>query len=374
MANSPDNITVRRRPKTSNTMEASPSQATVTKESYNEINNTVLDLKSLVTKLNDRLIAAEDQITILQLQNESLKKELAQFSDSIAHLNSKKNTEDGAIPHRAMKSNNVLDYKDQQPRVVNVSEQLSLNISNRQCDGEQVQVLSRTTSLDKQGDNVFNNADCNVSNNLNNKKKVVIIGDQQGWKIQETLQKLLGPSYQVSCFWKPGATTSEILKTDKLQINTLTQNDTVVVMCGINDTNPFAYQSSVTAWLNSNTHTNIIMCEIPYNNTLYECKLNYELRHICNQFKTVSFLDLNHSRRILKGFGFALNLCKLLLREILRISYSVSYNVYVSQCIKSVSMQCRKKIIKTVDSYTQTDVIISDSNINDYENNLFRAP
>lgn len=373
MANSPNNVTVRRRPKTTNTMEASSLQAGVTNASYNEINNTILELKGLLTKLNDRLIAAEDQISTLQLQNESLKKELAQCKNSIEHLNSKNITEDGAIPQCAMKTSKVLDHKEQQPHILNVPEQLSFNISNSQCDGEQVQNLSQTTSLRKQDDNVLNYADCTVSNNLNKKKKVVIIGDQQGWKIQETLQKLLGPSYQVSCFWKPGATTSEILKTDKLQINTLTQNDTVVVMCGINDTNPFAYQSSVAAWLNSNTHTNIIMCEIPYNNTLYECKLNYELRHICNQYKTVSFLDVNHSRRILKGFGFALNLCKFLLREILRISYRVSYNVYVSQCIKSVSMQYRKKHIKTVDSHTQTDMILSD-NINDYENNLFRTP
>ncbi|KAJ0179596.1 hypothetical protein K1T71_005308 [Dendrolimus kikuchii] len=70
------------------------------------------------------------------------------------------------------------------------------------------------------------------------KKKIVIIADQQGKHTQHILQHLAGAGFQVTCFFKPGARVKNVVKTELDVIQKLGKKDYVVLLGGINDDNP----------------------------------------------------------------------------------------------------------------------------------------
>lgn len=133
--------------------------------------------------------------------------------------------------------------------------------------------------------------------NLEPRKRIVILADQVGRGTQGYLQNLAGHMYEVTAFIKQGAKLSEVLRSESPLLKTLNKNDVIIVIGGTNETDPYEFQLAINRFFYNNTHTNILIGEIPYNRGLNEAKLNYDLRFMCGKFENVSFVDMDYSRR-----------------------------------------------------------------------------
>lgn len=178
------------------------------------------------------------------------------------------------------------------------------------------------------------------------KHRVIILADQRGKGVQDQLQKLLGPKYDVFCFFKSGATISDVLSSCKSDLNKFTMNDYVILLGFMNDTNPFQIRHIFTSWLNSLKNTNVITCETPYNQHLNERKLNNEIKFVCHNFKNCVFLDLDYSRFIPSRKYHTTYVCRNIIREILRLCYHTTFKQYELHSKKNTA--CR-------DMYSQTE-------------------
>jgi hypothetical protein len=67
------------------------------------------------------------------------------------------------------------------------------------------------------------------------KHKVLIIGDSHTRKCSSVLQNNLNMDYKVSSFVKPGALMKELIKTANEEVNSLTNDDDVIVWGGVRD-------------------------------------------------------------------------------------------------------------------------------------------
>lgn len=208
----------------------------------------------------------------------------------------------------------------------------------------------------------------NISQNKmvnNQKKRVIIIADQQGREIRGTLQELLGSQYTVKCYWYPNARLKDILDSNENEIKNLTEKDYVILIGGSNDTDPFSLQSSLLVWLHSVVNTNVIVCETPHNLHLKEKKLNYEVKLICSKFKHVTYVNLEYSTFIPARKYFAQYISRHMLRELLRLNYQSNLEAYnknnVPYIRSTVSPLCNKS--------TQTEVQQAENvETNDAEN------
>lgn len=188
-----------------------------------------------------------------------------------------------------------------------------------------------------------------TSNTVSEKHKVFIIGDQQGRYVQNLLQPLLGSEYKVTSIRKPGATTNEVLKLSSVYQN-MTKNDYIVILTGVNDRNPFEFETSVHLFIRSLANTNILVCKVPYNKCLNVSKLNYVLKFICKNYEYATFIDVDYSRFVPYS-QFVLNQCQNLLQDILRINYRTNFIKY-QNCLQNN----KNKIL--IDKSTQTDEIL----------------
>lgn len=96
----------------------------------------------------------------------------------------------------------------------------------------------------------------------------------------------------------------------------LTARDYILILGGINDSNPFRFKMCVSSWLNNIPFANILISEIPYNKHLNENKLNNELRHICTMFKNVTYIDMGYKNLIPPETVLSRNLCQFVSTEI----------------------------------------------------------
>ena len=194
-------------------------------------------------------------------------------------------------------------------------------------------------------------------NNTVQRQKVIVLGDDQGWNIRHTLQALLGNHFQVLCFWKPGAKTTDVLL-NSYDFDSLNKNDYVVILTGINDTDPLDFQIDISVLLRSIKYANIIVSEVPFNKNLNEKCLNSSLRHLCNKFNGV-FVNMGYSQIVQRRHNFTVNICRHLLKEILRIDYKTKFMTYIEQ-------NCILTKLKT-DQSTQTCNIPGDDVIINYD-------
>lgn len=193
------------------------------------------------------------------------------------------------------------------------------------------------------------------------RRRIIILADQQGRGIRNHLQTLLGSDFCVTSFYKPGASLDKLIECCKSDVQTLTKDDYVVLLGGMNDVNPYIFKTNLLLWLHLTTNTNIITCEIPFNYCLNEKKLNSEVKFICSQHENVSFIDMQYSRfKPIRRF-FAVNTSRALLRQILHIRYKTKFHEY------------NREIFEKADKSTQTEIkIVNDENTSQTQtNNIF---
>lgn len=196
------------------------------------------------------------------------------------------------------------------------------------------------------------------------KLQVIIIADEQALGLGKKLQYLLGSKYLVKSFIKPNACLKNIIESMKSDILSLTKNDCVILLGGINDRNPYEFSFTFNLWLSSVKNTNVIVSEIPYNVYLNVKKLNYELGFLCDKYSNAEYIDLDYSRVLPHRGFFRTNLARSLLKEILRIYYKNSMDNYQASL---PNYNCKTKSYNTVATQTKfTSEQCLDDKVNDF--------
>lgn len=187
------------------------------------------------------------------------------------------------------------------------------------------------------------------------KRRIVIIADQQGRYLRSILQELIGEEYLVTCYSKPGASIGDVVKSGRQEIATLTEKDYVILLGGTNDSHPYKFQFDLHCWINTTKKTNVIICNIPYNRNLNRWKLNYELKFICSQHSHLSLIDLNYSNYRHTPRVLNTQLCRMILKETLRIDYKIKSSNYSNKQSNYTEQS------NLVNQYTQTETLKNDN-------------
>ncbi|XP_059052346.1 uncharacterized protein LOC131846946 [Achroia grisella] len=198
-----------------------------------------------------------------------------------------------------------------------------------------------------------------LENKSHQEKKVIIMADEQGRGLQKKMQELLGSQYKVYSFFKPGARLSKIIDHCDLLQNSLTENDYIIVLGGINDRNPYECISHLYCFLNNlKCKANILVGEVPQNSVLNELKLNNKLKVTCNQFKNVTFVDMDFYRRVPFKKFYTTHISQRLLRDILKIDYKLKFAMYTKKIKNNLGLQINiNKLNKSYTSKaTQTEI------------------
>lgn len=294
------------------------------------INNTD-EMKDLIRKLQADLASAEQEIENLLSKNFTLKKKNSEQENQIRHMkeictSTIKNHSSAQKKRKSLRTtklNHSLDV-EQQPieKIVHVE---TVNNNSGIATLNMGNIIERPTELKK--------------------NRVIILADEQGIGTQHILQELLGSKYNVFSFCKPGAKMINVLSSCKSEINTLTNEDYLIVIGFKNDTSPFDIKYLFTSWLNSIKNTNVLVCETSYNKHLNEKKLNQELKFICSNFENSNFVDMNFARYVPKRKYYTTYLCRNVLREILRMSNHRRYKQYM--LAKSMTVTVNDACIQT---------------------------
>lgn len=213
----------------------------------------------------------------------------------------------------------------------------------------------------------------NPSCNTNETHKIFILADDQGRNLQQTLQQLIGIKYSVSCVWKPGAKLCDVINTYENEIKSLTNKDYIIVLGGINDSNPTALLQILSNWLQVNKKVNIIISEVPRNEYLNERKLNYEVKFLCSLNKNTCYVDMNYSRYTPHKRYTSLYIGRMLLKEILHIEYKNRYNDYINENLRTKKPLMTDKSTQTestqCDAETTTSITQENIDVNNTDSN-----
>lgn len=299
--------------------------------------DNIKEMKMKLDNLMDKLETTNKMYNDLLLENGSLHKRITEYEQKIDKLTRICKLAPKQKPSKKeRKSINTVDYNIHETNL----KELSFKQSEPEPElNEEIEMINETQ------ENELEIVNYNKKMPIAGKKKIIILADQMGRKIRQTLQTLVGSQFDVHCFCKPGAKLSEILKSYASDIRNLNDDDFVIIMGGMNDDNPFSIISSMTIWLNKFTKPNVILCEVPFNKHLNETKLNYEFKLLCSKHYNATFLNMDFSRYIPNRKQFSLIVSRCLLRDILHIGYRTNYNNFIN----------RQRHIKFVTASTQTE-------------------
>lgn len=194
------------------------------------------------------------------------------------------------------------------------------------------------------------------------KRRVLIISDEQGRGICQLLQGLLGEEFRVQSVIKPYATMDQVLESCSLLCKGYGKNDYIVILGGSNDKDPIRLKSLLYYNLSLLVNMNVILCNVSTNANLNEDKINSTFRHLCSRFTHTTFLDVSdsecsHRMRLNKLYA-----CRVLLREICRIHHTQKYWDYISSRQSQttyVNPKTQTNSVTLVDMQTQTDLVTS---------------
>lgn len=215
--------------------------------------------------------------------------------------------------------------------------QLNMTIENIQSNSQKclelnIRIKDTHTLINNPSEQTGPTSDTTVSVPcINKRRRIIIIADQLGRGVRQCLQKLVGEEFLVTAIWKPCAKLCDLFSSGKEELQRLTKNDYVILMGGVNETNPFELKYFSETWVQSLKNTNVLICETPFNQYLNEKKLNYDYRYICNRHRNCVFVDMDFGRFLPYKSQFPIFVSRYLLKEILRIEYQNKIQKYCTK-------------------------------------------
>lgn len=148
--------------------------------------------------------------------------------------------------------------------------------------------------------------------------KVLLIGDSHAKKCALDLRHNLEPNYEVCGFVKPGAISSEIIKTAEKEVSSLKQEDVVILWTGANDINRNNSKDALknlSCFMSANNEVNMILINSLLRHDLMptSCvnkevnKFNRQLKKIVKLHGNVKLLNVEVQREHFTRHGQHLN-------------------------------------------------------------------
>lgn len=332
MNNSFDNITTRRRHST----ELEEDLHEITYQSlpdpeYSKYESEEgIETKRKIDTLSAELKIANQEIDTLNLENDTLKKDLIMCQNKLKIFKSVGIDDLTSSPkksispqYRKIKTTNMqIGFPRTSPNqfTSNVSKLISCTDAiNGSEQNERHTLHTKISHTDK--NKVYTPSEDVAtilplpSHNVV-KKKVILFSDGEAKGMRPLLQNLLGDEYIVTSILKPDATIDQILCNCEIICKEFDKDDYVIILTKSNDKNPMKFQSFLYYYLNSLQNTNVIVGEVCKSRYLNESKLNDLIRLVCNDFKFATFVKYSDSNMDIHSKFFK---CKILLREILKI-------------------------------------------------------
>lgn len=280
-----------------------------------------------------RIIQLKNEILLLNANNEKLKadiesraEQILQLEKQIKDLNDMSKSMISTIRMLENESKQHLDEltKIQQGVSGNLVETLSVknkvyvqDLKETNCEIFSLReepVLSETTS--EVGTALENNnpSSCTVTavsdsppkidiNTNVRQSKVIVLTDDCGKYLHDTLRKALGPNYTLQVFCKPYARFKDVISGVGCVLGELTSGDYVLVLAGMNDS--VISLKDVTQLANKCFYTNLIISSVPISSTYSDSnlasrisgindklfKITTKLKYFCN---SIDFLNLHN--------------------------------------------------------------------------------
>ncbi|KAJ2950420.1 hypothetical protein O0L34_g8662 [Tuta absoluta] len=299
-------------------------------------NSEVEELNAKISNLESQLKTNEKLYLDLLMENGNLRKTVVECELTIEKLT------------RICKSTTKKPKKDKTIKRASNSTTLQikkLQFPEQHQSNTEQHINSKSKDLIPTPSDVPINSTCGYEHAYlpENKRKIMIIADEQGQGMQQALHKLMGNEYEVCCVWKSDASFGEIIETCKSEIRTLLHTDYLIVLAGINESNPSIIKLALFKWLNLVSNTNVIICGLP-NNAMLRCSaINYEIKLVCEAFEHCSYLKMNYRLSKVGSKYFTSDLTFAIAREIVHLSRSGNYIASVAQpdyaCASSVRVE-----------------------------------
>lgn len=321
--------------------------------------DTVKSLPDLSTKYNDEneelllqieylkteLESAHAEIEKISLEKESLYEQIVQQNSKIDRykrmyvdsMNTPKSTKQSTISKRKLSYNKIKHSKHISANNCNNVSLINFEVDRLTQDGANSSIKCdkkyelKLDGANKSTKNCEHNKllidgaykKCKITNPMNTKRNLFIIGGQQCVDLASNLTSLRENTqyvnYQISGYTKPYANTAEILKIC-YNLN-ITNMDRVIICVGENDTNPVILQNELSAILKYLHRTPIILLGVKSSKHLNENKLNSTLKILSHNLKNCTFLNLEYNYN-LEYSSYLSFMCK----KISFVLDSVDYN------------------------------------------------
>lgn len=186
-------------------------------------------LNERITKLAIELESANQEIENLNLENRHLRVELDKSKKIISTY--KKMGLSGTLDQLAVQSSSRLSQtsqivKNNIPKDISVHNINKQDLKENRSSKKICEVVEEVTTTPENINNVTvrhkkvnntstHNFTAQKDTFIKNKKKIMILADEQGKYVCRYLQKILGDGYFVSSFCKPGANMTTILNSEK---------------------------------------------------------------------------------------------------------------------------------------------------------------
>lgn len=326
------------------------------------------EMKEEINALKSNLMSTHNELENVILENNDLKKQIAQLNQEISILKQIYKS-----PLTSFRKNQSSTRKMSAKRRLtdfftstNISPQIQNLITNTVDQEEQPAPAIVDSSQQEIAPRTTENIKTSTQDGLTYDKKAFIFGGQQCRGITKHLIKSRLRSqylkYQFISFVKPYASTEEILATAKLF--DITHEDRVILFIGQNDANPFQIKAELCAFLKS-IKCQVIIINVLNNKYLNESKLNEMLNYISKQFSACTYINIDYEI----SFDYWYTVCNKINTALDQLDYDQKYLVPKSSVCRmdtnllgfrskkyDSDIQYNKTMAFTHDKYTQTEI------------------
>lgn len=275
------------------------------------------ELQNIIESLNEKLLSAHLEIDTLNEENNLLKQKLdeekqktTQFKNMyISSVSSNrypcsvtcKTKGNRHLINRTNLSSRKLDLDlaFQTPKISAKPPCTESNIEKPIIENKKVEITIEDHTS-KGSKTTQNNTTCETAKQECG--SLILLSDNQGEGIVELLlrnkSKLILKDYKISGIRKPGAPSEEVLSSCTSLSKELTARDSVVIMTGCNDSNPFKFLMEMSLALKALNKCNVYVVNVLYNAFLNEGKLNYNLKLLAQNYKNFSLIEAQNKFNI----------------------------------------------------------------------------
>lgn len=277
---------------------------------YKYYKDVVEELNTKLADLQGKLLAADNQVDLLLLENGKLREQITKNETKIKQLerickdspktNRRKRNLNISKLHSSLsdkpdhQQNNPIQIQKENKDKHNLCE---VEILEPKDDENNIENKIETINQVKEG-----KAEEVTYNNHNNKKKILIFGGEQCVGLASTLirtrENTNYEKYKITSFTKPNAMCEDILKSAET-FNT-TDGDVIIISIGDFDQNPTKLCIELSFFLKSHSKATVIVLGVQNNTHLNVMKLNSVLATYCKNFENCTFvnpIDISYADR-----------------------------------------------------------------------------